>query len=194
MKAPAIPSPPLRSILKKSPPSPGGRAPSPAAGRGEAAAPESSGSGEPDSVHLRVLKYIVFPLLVAVFSIWLYRSTFQAGFVWDDRAAIVRFSRTRVPTACNDSARIYSQVGNKDVHGWSTSMWRHDFWGADLTLGDSHKSYRPVTVLTYRYTKSSHTPCDAPLCIFCLTGLIILYMGCRVGDITSATCWCMPVW
>ncbi|CAM9386702.1 unnamed protein product, partial [Ectocarpus fasciculatus] len=74
-------------------------------------------------------------VLLAVFSIWLYRSTLQAGFVWDDRAAI---------------------VGNKDVHGWSGSMWRHDFWGADLTLGDSHKSYRPVTVLTYRLNYSLH--------------------------------------
>lgn len=25
-----------------------------------------------------------------------------------------------------------------------------DFWGQDITLPDSHKSYRPLTVLTYR--------------------------------------------
>jgi hypothetical protein len=26
----------------------------------------------------------------------------------------------------------------------------HDFWGQDITLADSHKSFRPITTLTFR--------------------------------------------
>ena len=29
-------------------------------------------------------------------------------------------------------------------------MWRHDFWGQDLASGGSHKSWRPLTVLSFR--------------------------------------------
>lgn len=88
MKSPVIASPPLRSILKKAPPVDRARSPAPAL-RAAAAAAEDACSSEPDSDKLRGAKYILFPVLLAVFSIWLYRSTLQAGFVWDDRAAIV---------------------------------------------------------------------------------------------------------
>jgi tetratricopeptide (TPR) repeat protein len=55
----------------------------------------------------------------------------RAGFVWDDRAAI---------------------KGNLDVHGKTllASLWRHDFWGQTLASAGSHKSYRPLCVLTFR--------------------------------------------
>ena len=41
---------------------------------------------------------------------------------------------------------------NQDVHGSRplSDLLVHDFWGQDITLVDSHKSYRPLTVLTYR--------------------------------------------
>lgn len=44
------------------------------------------------------------------------------------------------------------QVKNEDVHGSSpiSSLFVHDFWGQDISSGSSHKSYRPLTVLTYR--------------------------------------------
>lgn len=44
------------------------------------------------------------------------------------------------------------QMGNRDV--WTGSpwgdMWRHDFWGQKMTAAGSHKSFRPLTTLTFR--------------------------------------------
>lgn len=44
-------------------------------------------------------------------------------------------------------------MSNRDV--WTDSpwgdMWRHDFWGQEMTHLESHKSFRPLTTLTYRY-------------------------------------------
>jgi tetratricopeptide (TPR) repeat protein len=47
---------------------------------------------------------------------------------------------------------------NEDVHGMNpvTDLWIHDFWGQNISLPDSHKSYRPVTVLTYRLNYAVH--------------------------------------
>ncbi len=43
-----------------------------------------------------------------------------------------------------------------DVRGISTlsQLFQHDFWGQDITLIDSHKSYRPITTLTFRLDHS----------------------------------------
>ncbi len=35
-------------------------------------------------------------------------------------------------------------------------LFSHDFWGQDITLFDSHKSYRPLTVLTFRMDHYFH--------------------------------------
>lgn len=56
------------------------------------------------------------------------------GFVWDDRAAV---------------------IGNKDVRSDvnGTALWQvftNDFWGTSIRAVDSHKSYRPLTVLSFR--------------------------------------------
>lgn len=78
-----------------------------------------------------MLKRFFFSCLLFCIPFVLYYPTLSAGYVWDDRAAI---------------------VSNPDVHG-SRSLYKlfeNDFWGQDMTLSDSHKSYRPVTVLTFR--------------------------------------------
>ncbi|KAK1931055.1 Transmembrane and TPR repeat-containing protein 4 [Phytophthora citrophthora] len=52
------------------------------------------------------------------------------GFVWDDRSAVLH---------------------NLDAQ--SSSLWdvfSHDFWGADIQSVHSHKSYRPLTILSFR--------------------------------------------
>ncbi|KAL3669722.1 hypothetical protein V7S43_005102 [Phytophthora oleae] len=52
------------------------------------------------------------------------------GFVWDDRSAVLN----------NDDAQ-------------SSSLWdvfSHDFWGTDIRSVHSHKSYRPLTILSFR--------------------------------------------
>ena len=46
----------------------------------------------------------------------------------------------------------FNQVRNLDVHGATTfkELFSHDFWGQSIDLKDSHKSYRPLTVITFR--------------------------------------------
>ena len=54
-------------------------------------------------------------------------------FVFDDRPAIL----TNQDVINDDSI-------------WNTSILSHDFWGGNITAKSSHKSYRPLTTLTFR--------------------------------------------
>eukprot|EP01041_Mallomonas_annulata_P006257 gene6257-12666_t len=78
-------------------------------------------------------------ICIVLFSLafFLYGNTIFAGFVWDDRAAI---------------------ISNSDVHGKTTllTLLGNDFWGQNIKLSDSHKSYRPITVLTFRMNHYFH--------------------------------------
>merc|ERR1712037_828662 len=60
--------------------------------------------------------------------------TLQNDFVHDDIPAIVR---------------------NPDVQGRTgfISLFKNDFWGKAMSEKTSHKSYRPLTVLTYRINR-----------------------------------------
>ena len=60
-----------------------------------------------------------------------YLNCIACDFVFDDRLAI---------------------VDNKDVqHGSPLApIWTNDFWGKSLQMHDSHKSYRPLTILSFR--------------------------------------------
>eukprot|EP00949_MAST-11_sp_MAST-11-sp1_P000429 g429.t1 len=52
----------------------------------------------------------------------------------------------------DDSAAI---VGNGDLRANETTVYDifvHDYWGTDIASEKSHKSYRPLTVLTFRWT------------------------------------------
>ena len=70
-------------------------------------------------------------------SVLLYVPTLHGGYVWDDRAAI---------------------IGNADVTGVNnlSQLFQHDFWGQDIRLFDSHKSYRPITTLSFRLNHFLH--------------------------------------
>ena len=47
--------------------------------------------------------------------------------------------------------RLSIQVKNQDIRdGPISNLFRNDFWGQDITLPDSHKSFRPLTVLSFR--------------------------------------------
>lgn len=74
------------------------------------------------------LKYVWISL--AAFSA--YCNTLWGSFVFDDKEAIVK---------------------NKDVMPYTPiqSIFKNDFWGTDISLNISHKSYRPLTILSYRY-------------------------------------------
>ncbi|XP_025079348.1 transmembrane and TPR repeat-containing protein 4-like isoform X2 [Pomacea canaliculata] len=71
---------------------------------------------------------------VVIFAIAVvcYGNSYDGNFVFDDSEAI---------------------VNNKDVlpERPVTDLLLHDFWGNQLVSKQSHKSYRPITVLTYRW-------------------------------------------
>ena len=66
-------------------------------------------------------------------SLLVYINSLNGGFVFDDHRGILE---------------------NKDLRPEERSLWQllnNDFWGGSMTREVSHKSYRPLTVLSYRY-------------------------------------------
>ena len=78
-----------------------------------------------------------FCLFLFTCSCLLYANTLWGGYVWDDRAAI---------------------IGNKDVTQQNSikSLFSNDFWGQDINDNWSHKSYRPITTLSFRLNHAVH--------------------------------------
>jgi hypothetical protein len=75
------------------------------------------------------MEYVV----VAVAAVGCFLNSLDGQFVHDDLKAI---------------------VGNADVRPELTSLSdviAHDFWGDPIASERSHKSYRPLTVVTFRY-------------------------------------------
>ena len=72
-------------------------------------------------------------VLVSAVSFLAYYNSLWGGFVFDDHRAILT---------------------NDDLDAEKTDIWGlfvNDFWGGHMSRPESHKSYRPLTVLTYRY-------------------------------------------
>ncbi|KAJ8401259.1 hypothetical protein AAFF_G00384900 [Aldrovandia affinis] len=57
---------------------------------------------------------------------------------------------------CYDGEFVFDDseaiINNKDLKPETplNNIWRNDFWGSNLSSNTSHKSYRPLTVLTFR--------------------------------------------
>uniref|UniRef100_A0A3B1KAC8 dolichyl-phosphate-mannose--protein mannosyltransferase n=1 Tax=Astyanax mexicanus TaxID=7994 RepID=A0A3B1KAC8_ASTMX len=70
-------------------------------------------------------------LLVALVSLICFINSYDGDFVFDDSEAI---------------------LNNKDLNPDTplSNIWKNDFWGSNLSSNSSHKSYRPLTVLTFR--------------------------------------------
>lgn len=71
--------------------------------------------------------------LVFGVSVMIYANSLPGGFVFDDHRGI---------------------LSNDDLNPAKTDLkdlFYHDFWGGHMNREQSHKSYRPFTVLTYRY-------------------------------------------
>ena len=74
----------------------------------------------------------------AAAAVLVHLNTLQCGICYDDEPAIKK---------------------NKDLKPELTSWFdllSHDFWGADITSTTSHKSYRPLTVATFRLNYMLH--------------------------------------
>ena len=71
--------------------------------------------------------------VLTVVTVLVYLNSLEGDFVHDDVAAI---------------------VNNRDVTGAGEAgwlgMWTNDFWGMAIRDRRSHKSYRPLTILTFR--------------------------------------------
>ena len=86
----------------------------------------------------RPLGLHVAALLCALVAAAIFYNSLQCGLVFDDESAI---------------------KNNKDLRPELRSWWdllKHDFWGATLTHKESHKSYRPLTVATFRLNYMLH--------------------------------------
>uniref|UniRef100_A0A8C7D343 dolichyl-phosphate-mannose--protein mannosyltransferase n=1 Tax=Oncorhynchus kisutch TaxID=8019 RepID=A0A8C7D343_ONCKI len=70
-------------------------------------------------------------IAVALVALLCFINSYDGDFVFDDSEAIV-----------NNKDLIPSTPLN--------NIWRNDFWGSNLSSNNSHKSYRPLTVLTFR--------------------------------------------
>ena len=70
-------------------------------------------------------------LFVCLLSITVYLNSLEGNFVHDDVVSIVRNPDVRPSTP------------------W-TNLWRNDFWGTPMANLLSHKSYRPLTTLSFR--------------------------------------------
>ena len=65
-------------------------------------------------------------------SCLIYLNTFKAGLLYDDETGVVRN-----PCVVDKRSTL-------------TDVFTSDFWGYPLHMAGSHKSYRPITTLTYR--------------------------------------------
>ncbi|XP_027500410.1 transmembrane and TPR repeat-containing protein 4 isoform X2 [Corapipo altera] len=70
-------------------------------------------------------------MVVALISFLCFANSYDGDFVFDDSEAIINNKDLRAETPLGD-------------------LWYHDFWGSKLSSNTSHKSYRPLTVLTFR--------------------------------------------
>ncbi|KAG8452066.1 hypothetical protein GDO86_004021 [Hymenochirus boettgeri] len=88
-----------------------------------------------DSLEHEIPLFYISPVfakcLVGLLAFVCFANSFNGSFVFDDSEAI---------------------INNKDVRGETpiADIWLHDFWGTKLSSNASHKSYRPLTVLTFR--------------------------------------------
>ena len=110
----------------------------------------------------------VVPFAAAV-GMACYLNSAACSFVFDDQFAIVT---------------------NKDVLEPPPSplaLWTHDFWGKPLYQEDSHKSYRPLTVLTFRLQAWLDGAPRAPA--FHLVNAALHAAVCAAAAETSARAW-----
>lgn len=80
-------------------------------------------------------RQIAYSATCFVLSICLRANSLRNGLVWDDKAAIVL---------------------NRDVTGTSPSLLQNDYWGQPMVAPDSHKSWRPLSVLSFRLNHKIH--------------------------------------
>ncbi|CAH0393458.1 unnamed protein product [Bemisia tabaci] len=84
------------------------------------------------SIPLPVLTHRQSRLVVGLLAVLCYVGSLNGDFVFDDSEAVVN----------NDDVQLTTPV-------WK--LFSHDFWGTRITNNASHKSYRPLTVISFRW-------------------------------------------
>lgn len=114
--------------------------------------------------------------LVFAASLLSYWSSLEGGFVFDDHRGVLT---------------------NDDLDSSKTSLWevfQHDFWGGPMSRKESHKSYRPLSVLTYRYFNfyfsglEPYTYHLVNVLLHCLASVLVMFLyRCILGCTSSST-------
>ena len=93
---------------------------------------ETHPSSSNDLLPVTLRHWLVSRALVVALALGCYVNSCWGEFVFDDSEAV---------------------LSNEDVDPGASSLadvFSHDFWGHNITSRTSHKSYRPLTVLTFR--------------------------------------------
>lgn len=113
-----------------------------------------------------------FSVILFVCSCLLYSNTLWGSYVWDDRAAI---------------------IGNQDVTQENPliDLFLHDFWGQDIRHNWSHKSYRPITTLSFRANHAMHGMNAAGYhlvnVLIYASGVVLMYIFCKQWTTSKAS-------
>ncbi len=78
-------------------------------------------------------------IIVFIVAFLTYFVSLEGTFVFDDSEAIVN----------NEDVKPETPISN---------LFHNDFWGTSLLHKNSHKSYRPLTILSFRHSKSIPNP------------------------------------
>ena len=84
------------------------------------------------------LRNAFLALAVVVVAFGTFSNTLGHDYTWDDRSVL---------------------IGNKDIRPAKTSLADvlvHDYWGDEMDSPESHKSYRPLTILSFRLGYALH--------------------------------------
>ncbi len=92
------------------------------------------------SCKCRIFLPVLFPAALAVFA---YVNSLDGDFVHDDIVAVLR------------NPDVTSGLFGRRSGG---SVFLNDFWGEPMASNTSHKSYRPVTTLLFRYVQNVSQP------------------------------------
>lgn len=123
--------------------------------------------------HLPVpkLSFKTAAVLIICVSLACYWHSCYGEFVFDDSEAIIN----------NNDLRPETPV---------SKLFVHDFWGGNLTSNNSHKSYRPLTVLTFRlnyWLAGGLKPCSFHLVNVILNALVSAISLCVFSVIFGGT-------
>lgn len=80
---------------------------------------------------------------IAAYARWLFDPSLECGFTFDDHLGV---------------------VNNADVDTSKTTAaqtWQNDIWGKDLRKIDSHKSWRPLLIFSFRLSHAAAGGFDA---------------------------------